>query len=131
VKKIFVSLIGLTFLLISLAAFADPSGTPAGNPGQMSAERQKFFQETKELRKERHDIRCELQEATQAANPDEENIASLKKQLATIRGEIQARAKELGVTTGAGKCDDPGANGNCGQKRPLNCSGAKQVNSKQ
>ena len=43
-------------------------------------------------------------EASQTANPDQQKIDGLKKELATIRGEIQAKAKELGVTTGAGNC---------------------------
>ena len=54
-------------------------------------------------------------------------IAGMKKELAVIKSEIQAKAKELGVTTGAGSCDGPGMGGNCGQKKPLNCSGAKQA----
>ena len=122
-KKIIVGLMVLALFLIALAAFAYPSGTPEGKTGQMSAEQQKFFQETKELRKESHDIRCEILEASQAANPDEQKIAGLKKELSAIRGEIQAKAKELGVTMGAGNCANPGMGGNCGQNRPLNCSG--------
>ena len=35
-KKIFIGLMGLTFLLIAFAAFADTSGTTAGKTGQIS-----------------------------------------------------------------------------------------------
>ncbi len=59
-KKIIVGLMGLTFLLIAVAAFAHSPGMPGDNTGQMSAEQQQFLQETKALRKERHTIRCEL-----------------------------------------------------------------------
>ena len=130
-KKIIISLIGLAFLLSAFSAFAGPLGAPEGNAGQKSAEQQKFLQETKELRKQRHDLRCELMEASQAADPDEQKIVEMKKELASIRGEIQDKAKELGVTMGAGNCADPGRNGNCGQKRPLNCSSTKQGRSTQ
>jgi hypothetical protein len=125
VKKIIIGLMGSALFLIALAAFAYPSEAPEGKTGQMSAEQQKFLQETKELRKESHDIRCELQEASQTPNPDKQKIDDLRKELSAIRGEIQAKAKELGVTMGAGNCANQGTGGNCGKNRPLNCSGAK------
>ncbi len=121
-KKIFVSLTGLTFLLIAFVVFAYALGTPADTPGQVSAEQQKFLRETKDLRKERHDLRCQLMEASQTANPDAQKIAGLKKQITVLRQEIQAKAKELGVSAGPKNC----ANGNCGQERPLNCPGVVQ-----
>ena len=140
-KKIFFGLIGLTLLLIAVVAFADPQGMMANKPGQMSVEQQKFFEETKDLRKAMHDKRFELMEAYRAANPDEQKIDGLEKEMAGIREKIQARAKELGVTTGPGACggpgmgcqklsmaDGPGAGhcGNCNQNGQRNCSGPMQ-----
>ena len=120
-KKIIVGLIGLTFLFIAAAAFPYTSGMSGNTTGQMSAQQQ-FLEQTKALRQERHTIRCELQAASQAANPDQQKIAGLKNELVSIRGEIQAKAKELGVTMGSGNC----VGGNCGSNRPLNCSGLTQ-----
>lgn len=115
-KKILTGLSGLALLLIAVVAFANSAGTPGDKTGQISAEKQKFLQETKELRKESHDLRCELLAASQAANPDQQKIAGLKKEISGLRQEIQAKANELGVTLGAGN----------NQHKPLNCSGVTQ-----
>jgi len=121
-KKFFVGLMELTFLLIAVAAFAQSQGMPGGNTGQMSSEQQQFLQETKALRQQKHTIRCELQAASQTATPDQQKIAGLKNELAAVKGQIQAKAKELGVTPGSGNC----VGGNCGRNKPLNCSGVMQ-----
>ena len=140
-KKIFIGLIGLTLLLIAAAAFAHPRGMMEGKTGQVSAEQQKFFDETKELRKAMHDKKFELMEASRTADPDEKKIDGLEKEIAGIREKIQAKAKELGVTTGAGACGNPemgcqkhamadgagtGQCGNCNHNGSRNCSGTMQ-----
>jgi hypothetical protein len=140
-KKIFFGLMGLTLLLIAVAAFAHPREMMEDKTRQVSAEQQKFFEETKELRKAMHDKRFELMEAYRAVDPDEQKIDGLEKEMTGIREKIQARAKELGVTTGGGACggpgmgcqklsmtDGPGAGqcGNCNQNGQRNCSGPMQ-----
>jgi len=132
-KKIFMGLMGLTLLLISVAAFAHPRGMMEGRTGQVSAEQQKFFDETRELRKAMHDKRFELMEAYRTADPDEKKIDGLEKEIAGIKEKIQAKAKELGVTTGPGFCGNPGMGcqgagkcGNCNQGGPQNCPGPMQ-----
>jgi hypothetical protein len=139
-KKVFIGVIGLTFLLIAAAAFAHPWGMMGGKTGQISAEQQKFFNETKEMRKAMHDKKFELMEAYKTQTPDEQKIEGLEKEIAGIREKIQDKAKELGVTTGSGNCGNPGMNcqklsmtdgpgfGQCGnyQNRPRNCCGPMQ-----
>jgi hypothetical protein len=138
-KKIFMGLMGLTLLLIAVAAFAHPQGMMEGKTGQMSAEQQKFFEETKELRKAMHDKKFELMESGRTTDPDEKKIDGLRKEIAALREKIQAKAKELGVTMGAGACgnqemgcqkhamaDGAGQCGNCNHNGPRNCSGTMQ-----
>ena len=132
-KKIFIGVIGLTLLLIAAVAFAHPRGMMEGKSGQVSAEQQKFFDETRELRKAMHDKRFELMEAYRTAEPDEKKIDGLEKEIAGIKEKIQAKAKELGVTTGPGACGNPGMGcqgagqcGNCNQSGPRNCPGPMQ-----
>jgi hypothetical protein len=140
-KKIFIGLIGLTFLLIAAAAFANPWGMMGGKSGQITAEQQKFFDETKEMRKAMHDKKFELMEAYRSGTPDEQKIDGLEKEIAGIREKIQDKAKELGVTTGPGDCGNQGMNcqkfskadgpgcgqfGNCYQNSPRNCCGPMQ-----
>jgi hypothetical protein len=140
-KKVFIGLIGLTFLLIAAAAFAHPWGMMGGKAGQVSAEQQKFFDETKEMRKAMHDKKFELMEAYRTGNPDEQKIDGLEKEIAGIRAKLQDKAKELGAATGFGFCGNPrmkcqnlsmtdgpgdGQCGNCYQNRPRNCCGTMQ-----
>ena len=140
-KKIYIGVLGLTFLLITAVAFAHSLGMMEGNPGQVSADQQRFFDETKELRKTMHDTRFELMEAYRADNPDRQKIDGLEKEITGIREKIQDKAKELGVTTGVGNCGNQGMNcqslsmadgpgsgkcGNCNQNGPRNCSGKMQ-----
>ena len=140
-KKIFIGVIGLTFLFIAAAAFARPWEMMGGQTTEISAEQQKFFDETKEMRKAMHDKRFELMEAYRTGKPDEQKIDGLEKDIAGIREKIQGKAKELGVTTGVGNCGNPGMNcqslsmadgpgygqcGNCNQNRSRNCGGPMQ-----
>ena len=132
-KKIFIGLIGLTLLLIAAAAFAHPRGMMEGKSGQVSAEQQKFFDETRDLRKAMHDKRFELMEAYRTGNPDEKEIDGLEKEIAGIKEKIQAKAKELGVTMGPGACGNQGMGcqgsgqcDNCNESGPRNCPGPMQ-----
>lgn len=106
-RKVFIGVIGLTFLLIAAAAFAHPRGMAYCNPEQVSAEQQKFFDETKEMRKAVHDKKFELMEAYRTPKPDEKKIDDLEKEIAGIREKIQAKAKELGIAPGFGNCGNP------------------------
>lgn len=133
-KKLLIIITGLTLLFISAAAFARPGGMIRGND-QITAEQQKLFNETKDLRKELHDKRFELMEAYMAQNPDEQKISVLEKEIDSLRAKMQDKAKTLGVTAGFGNCGNQGMNcqnpgfnesagnspcGNCNQNRSQN-----------
>jgi TolA-binding protein len=100
-KKIIVGVMALTLLLITAAAFARPWG-PGMKDVATSVEQQKFFDETRELRKAMHDKKFELREAYRAQTPDEQKIAKLEKELSDMREKIRSRAEELGIGPGEG-----------------------------
>lgn len=139
-KKVLITVIGLTLLFISAAAFARPGGMMRCNT-EITAEQQKFFDETKDLRKEMHDKRFELMEAYRVQNPDEQKIAVLEKEIGDIRAEMQDKAKAFGITAGFGTCCNQGENcqnpdfndsadnspcGNCNQNRSQKGCGMMQ-----
>lgn len=141
-KKVLIAVIGLTLLFISAAAFARPGGMMRCNT-EITAEQQKLFDETKDLRKEMHDKRFELMEAYRVQNPDEQKISALEKEIDITREKMQNKAKELGITTGFGNCGNQGQNcqnpgfndsadnshspcGNCNQNRSQKGCGMMQ-----
>lgn len=139
-KKLLIAVIGLTLLFVSAAAFARPGGMMKCNT-EVTAEQQKLFEETKDLRKEMHDKRFELMEAYRVQNPDEQKIAALETEIDNIRAEMQNKAKALGITTGFGSCGNQGGNcqnasckdgadnsacGNCGENRSQKGCGTMQ-----
>ncbi len=139
-KKIFIGVLGLTLLFVAAVAFARPWGMRATDV-QVTAEQQKFFDETRDLRKEMHDKRFALMETYRAQDPDQQKIAALEKDIDTIREKIQSRAKELGITAGPGYCGGQGMNcqgtcfntgpdsspcANCPQNRPQKGCGKMQ-----
>lgn len=139
-KKVLITVIGLTLLFISAAAFARPGGMMRCNT-EITAEQQKFFDETKDLRKEMHDKRFELMEAYRVQNLDEQKIAVLEKEIGDIRAEMQDKAKAFGITAGFGTCGNQGENcqnpgfndsadnspcGNCNQNRSQKGCGMMQ-----
>jgi len=95
-RKIIVGILALTLLLITAAAFAKSWG-PGPEDAVISVEQQKFFDETRELRKQLHDKKFELREAYRARTPDEQKIAKLETELSDVREKIRSRADELGV----------------------------------
>jgi hypothetical protein len=100
-RKTVIGIMVLTLLLITAAAFARPWG-PGGKNIEITAEQQKFFDETRDLRKQMHDKKFELREAYRAQNPDEKKIAALETDVNNLREKIQGRANELGVEPGSG-----------------------------
>ncbi len=139
-KKVFIAVVGLTLLFISAAAFARPGGMMRCNT-EITAKQQKFFDETKDLRKEKHDKKFELMEAYRSQNPDDKKIAALESEIDSIRAKMQDRAKALGITAGFGNCGNQGVNcrnsgfnwrsdygkcGNCDQNRSQNECGKMQ-----
>jgi|GEM_PF-4110123 len=121
-KKILAIIIGLS-LLIAAAAFARPWG--AGQGAGISAEQQKFFAETRDLRKEMHDKRFQLMELYRS-NADQTKIDAVEADMEAIRAQIQAKAAELGITAGPGSCGGPGGNCRNGQGRSFeqgSCNG--------
>jgi hypothetical protein len=136
-KKILIGVMVLSILLVTAAAFARPWGGPAGKTKGISAEQQKFFDETLELRKEMHDIRFELREAYRAPNPDEQKIAALENEIVIIREQIRSKADEFGVekdfgygskcgVNASGFCCNESETGNCYQNRPRGGCGMMQ-----
>jgi len=139
-KKIYIGVLGMTLLFLATVAFAKPCGMWATDV-QVTAEQQKFFDETRDLRKEMHEKRFALMEAYRVQDPDQQKIMALEKDIDTIREKIQSRAKGLGITTGPGYCGCQGMNcqgpcfnsatdsspcGNCPQNRPQKGCGTMQ-----
>jgi hypothetical protein len=132
-RKIIVGVMALTLLLITAAAFARPWG-PGMKVADASVEQQKFFDETRELRKAMHDKKFELREAYRAQVPDEQKIAKLEKELSDMREKIRSRADELGIGPGAGfqgkrggACyGDSGKADYCRNQSGEGCCGMKQ-----
>src|SRR3990172_6625345 len=100
-KKVSVIVIGLALLLIAGLAFARPWGMMGPNAA-VTAEQQKFFDETKDLRKQVHDKRFELRELYRTPNADKAKIDALESEVAAIRTQLQDKARELNVAGGRG-----------------------------
>lgn len=129
-KKVFVIVVGLSIFLFAALAFARPFGMMGGMMGpnaELSADQQKFFDATKDLRKSMHDKRFEMMELYRNPNADKSKIDALEKEISSIRDKMQEKAKELNVTPGfcgiQGDCPNNGENpgfgpGNCQQRGP-------------
>lgn len=120
-KKIVMALLACSVLLVGAAAFARPWGPEA----KVSTEQQKFFAETKDLRKQMHDKRFELMELYRSQNPDQEQAAALEKEIDALRDQIQEKAKAAGIEPGCGNCQPggmgKGGRGNCMQQGSGTC----------
>ncbi len=71
----------------------------AGQGGWNNDERQKFLEETLELRKQMNDKRFEFREARRTGNVDRDKLAQLQKDMIDIRTQIQKKAEELSGKT--------------------------------
>jgi hypothetical protein len=111
-KKILIGIIGLSILMIAAVAFARPCGM--GMNTDLSVEQQKFFDATRELRKEMHDKRFQMMELYRS-KADQTQIDALQNDIDALRTQIQGKAQEFGVTQGPGSCAEQGANCKMGQ----------------
>lgn len=122
-KKVLIGIIGLS-LLLAAVAFARPWG--AGPDSNLTAEQQKFFDSTRDLRKEMHDKRFQLMELYRS-NADQAKIDAIENDIEAIRAQIQAKAQELGTGYGPGACAGQGNNCRMGQGRDqakgMGCNG--------
>ena len=126
-KKIYIGVLGMTLLFLATVAFAKPCGMWATDV-QVTAEQQKFFDETRDLRKEMHEKKFELRELY-LTNADQAKIDALQTDIEALRAKIQDKAKDLKITSGPGACADQGAGCFTGQGRGCNGNGpcGKQV----
>lgn len=119
-KKILTIIAVLTFMLFAVAAFARPWGMMAAG-GSVTPEQQKFFDETKELRKQMHDKRFELMELNRNPKADNIKVAELENEINTLRAKVQDKAKDLNYAAGCGNCGNKSLN--CPNNGSWNCSG--------
>jgi hypothetical protein len=120
-KKVLIGIIGVSLLFVAAAAYARPGGMGRGmGPnGELSPERQQFFDATKDLRKEMHEKRFDLRELYRT-NADQAEIDALRAEIDAIRARIQDKAKELNITAGPGACRAQGADCIAGPGRACN-----------
>ncbi|GAB4484080.1 MAG: hypothetical protein OHK006_07360 [Thermodesulfovibrionales bacterium] len=120
-KRIVMALFACSVLLVGASAFARPWGPGA----QVSTEQQKFFEETKGLRKQMHDKLFERMELYRSQNPDQAQAAALEKEIDALREQIQEKAKAAGIEQGCGNCQPGGmgrgGRGGCMQQGSGNC----------
>lgn len=102
-KKIYALVVALSVLMVAVIAFAGPRG-PLAAGQSYTAEQQKFFDETRSLRKELHDKRFELMELYRTPDADKARIDLLEKDIAANRIKIQEKAAELNLTPGFENC---------------------------
>lgn len=102
-KKIYVLVVVLSVLLVSAVAFAGPWGLRSADQSYSENE-QKFFNETKSLRKELHNKRFELMELYRTPDADKSKIDLLEKEIAEGRKTIQEKAAELNIGPEYGNC---------------------------
>jgi hypothetical protein len=123
-KKLLIGIIGLSLLLMAASAFARPGGMGmgAGRDGNLTAEQQQFFDETKELRKEMHAKRFELMELYRT-NAEQAKIDALQSDIDAVRAMIQEKARDLKITSGPGSCAGQGYECFTGQGRGCNSGG--------
>lgn len=114
-RKVYVLVVALSVLMVSAIAFAGPWG-PWNSGQSYTAEQQKFFDETKSLRKELHDKRFELMELYRTPGTDKARIDSLEKDIAAGRTKIHEKAAELNITPGFGNCKNRADQRNFGNR---------------
>ena len=92
-------------------------GGPGGGQAldeESIAKRDKFFEETTELRKELSVKQAELGALMSQENPDEKKVASLTGDVFDLRNQLRTKANESGIQRGFGGsnfCDGPGCGG--------------------
>lgn len=104
-KRFYTIVIAIIVLMSAALAYARP--WDRGEETVLTAEQQRFFEETRELRKEMHEKRFELMELYRNPNSDKAAIDALEQEVNSLRAQIQAKAQELNVAMGCGQ------NGNC------------------
>lgn len=109
-NKAIISIMAILALFIAVAAFAHPRGNWSAN----TPEEQKFFDATKDLRKQMHDTKFELRELYRSPDPDQKRITEMEKKMDDLRSQIREKADELGISRGYGHCDGPGGYGKKG-----------------
>ncbi|MFA7382373.1 MAG: periplasmic heavy metal sensor [Desulfurivibrionaceae bacterium] len=93
-----------------------PGYTMMGGQGQgqvqMSEEdlkaREKFFDETTDLRKKMVSKKTELKAVMRGENPDEKKAARLSEELFDLRGQMHKKAQDAGLTKSGFGCGGPG-----------------------
>ena len=88
-------------------------GGPGGGQGldkETIAKRNKFFDETTDLRKQLVVKRAELKALMHQDNPDEKKVANLTGEMFDLRNQLRKKAEESGIQGGFGLnyCDGPG-----------------------
>jgi hypothetical protein len=102
-KKAFISILAIVALVVAVAAFAHPRGGWDAN----TPEQQKFFDATKDLRKQMHDTKFELRELYHTPDADQKKITELEKNMDDLRSQIREKADEYGISRGQGNCEGP------------------------
>lgn len=128
-KKLYVAVIVLTLLMLTAISFAKPWGMRQNTA--ISAEQQKFFDETRQMRKEMHDKRFELMELYRTPEADKSKIEGLEKEMTDLRTKMQEKARELKIASGYDSrsrwnCPDDAGCGDCRQKGSFRERGLRQ-----
>ena len=121
-KRILIGIMGLSLLFAAASAFARPGGLGMGRNAELSPEQQRFFDATKDLRKEMHAKRLELMELYRA-NADQAKIDTLQSEIDAIRTKIQDAAKGMNIRSDPGACAGRGADCFTGQGGGCNGNG--------
>jgi hypothetical protein len=70
--------------------------------------KEKFFDETTELRKKMFSKKTELDAVMSGEKPDEKKAARLSEELFDLRGQMHKKAREAGLTKAGFGCGGPG-----------------------
>lgn len=110
--KLYVSLVAVVFIFTAAIAFAGPWGPGAINPSG-SADQQKFFDETRDLRRQMHEKRFELMELYRNPEADRAQAEALEKEIGDLQAKIRDKAGELKIAQGYGFCGNSPQGSNC------------------